>query len=134
MSGYGLDVLDREECVALLSTQRIGRVGMCTPEPLVLPVVFALLDGDVVFRTAPGEKLIAAAVNRQVAFEVDDFDVSARSGWSVSVLGVAEEVRDREELQRVRALDLEPWAGELRDRFVRIRTEGMSGRRVNPDG
>jgi hypothetical protein len=41
----------------------------------VLPVVYALLDRDVVFRTAPGEKLIAAALNRTVAFEVDEYDV-----------------------------------------------------------
>ena len=99
----------------------------------MLPVVYALLDGDVVFRTAPGEKLIAAALNRTVAFEVDQYDVSARSGWSVNVVGTAEEVVGGHELARVRALGLEPWAGEFRDRFVRIRAEAVSGRRVNPD-
>ena len=78
MSDYGLKVLDREECKALLRTQRVGRVGLCTYGPLVLPVVYALLDDDVVFRTAPGEKLIAAALNRTVAFEIDEYDVSGR--------------------------------------------------------
>ena len=130
MSNYGLEVLDRQECEALLRTQRVGRVGLSTP--LVLPVQFTLFEGDVVFRTAPGEKLIAAVLGRTVAFEVDDFDASAETGWSVIVTGAAEEIVDRIELARVRELDLHPWAGELRDRFVRIRTEELSGRRIAP--
>jgi nitroimidazol reductase NimA-like FMN-containing flavoprotein (pyridoxamine 5'-phosphate oxidase superfamily) len=106
---------------------------VCAHVPLVVPVVYALLDADVVFRTAPGEKLIAAALNRTVAFEIDEFDVSARTGWSVIVVGAAEEVVAPEELSRVRALGLEPWAGEVRDRFVRIRADEVTGRRVDPD-
>ncbi len=133
VSNYGLKVLDRAACAALLQTQRVGRVGVCAHQPLVFPVVYALLDDDVVFRTAPGEKLIAAVMNRVVAFEIDEYDVAARSGWSVLVSGTAEEILDREELQRAGALGLEPWAGEARDRFVRIRAEAVSGRRVEPD-
>ena len=71
-------------------------------------------------------------MNRTVAFEIDEYDVSARTGWSVIVVGTAEEVVAPEELTRVRALGLEPWAGEVRDRFVRIRAEEVSGRRVDP--
>jgi len=132
VSSYGLQVLDRLECEALLRTQQMGRVGVCTQKPLVVPVVYALLDDDVVFRTAPGEKLIAAALNRTVAFEIDEYDLSARTGWSVLVLGTAEEIVDRDELRRVRAIGLEPWAGEVRDRYVRIRAEEVTGRRVQP--
>lgn len=132
VSNYGLKILDRDECAALLGTQRIGRVGLATPEPLVLPVEYALLDGDVVFRTAPGEKLIAAVMGRTVAFEIDEYDVTARTGWSVVVVGTAEEIVDREELTRVEALGLHPWAGELRDRYVRIHAEEISGRRIDP--
>jgi nitroimidazol reductase NimA-like FMN-containing flavoprotein (pyridoxamine 5'-phosphate oxidase superfamily) len=98
----------------------------------VLPVVYSLLDDDVVFRTAPGEKLIAAALNRTVAFEIDEFDVSARTGWSVLVVGTAEEIVNAEELRRVRELDLEAWVGEVRDRYVRVRGEQVTGRRVSP--
>jgi nitroimidazol reductase NimA-like FMN-containing flavoprotein (pyridoxamine 5'-phosphate oxidase superfamily) len=96
----------------------------------VLPVVYALVDGDVVFRTAPGEKLIAAALQRSVAFEVDDYDVEARTGWSVNVVGTIEEILDRNELDRVRALALPCWAGELRDRYVRIRARHITGRAI----
>ncbi len=130
MSSYGLEILDRAQCEALLRTQRVGRVAVSTGRPAVLPVLYALLDNDVVFHTAPGEKLIAAALHREVVFEIDSFDVSTRSGWSVNVIGTAEEIVDHDELARVDALDLEPWAGELRDRVVRIRAEELSGRRV----
>ena len=132
MSSYGLKVLARDECESLLGSQRIGRVGLATPTPLVLPVQYAMFDGDVVFRTAPGEKLIAAVMGRTVAFEVDDFDVSAMTGWSVVVIGHAEEVVDRKELAGMRELDLHPWAGEARDRFVRIRVDELSGRQIDP--
>lgn len=130
MSSYGLAILNRPECETLLATQSVGRVGLSTP--MVLPVQYSMFDGDVVFRTAPGEKLIAAVLGRTVAFEIDDFDVAAMTGWSVVVVGRAEEVTDRDELARLRELDLRPWAGELRDRFVRIHTEELSGRRIDP--
>ena len=98
----------------------------------MFPVLYALLDGDVVFRTAPGEKLIAAALQRQVVFEIDSFDTSACSGWSVNVVGIAEEIENTAELARAESLGLQPWAGEVRDRYVRIRAGEVSGRRIVP--
>ena len=133
MSSYGLELISSEQCQELLRTQTVGRVGVCTGRAGVFPVLYALLDDDVVFRTAPGEKLIAAALQREVVFEIDDFDVAARSGWSVNVLGNAEEIEDPHELARANALGLEPWAGEVRDRYVRIRATELSGRRIAAD-
>src|ERR1700690_946211 len=130
MSSYGLEILNREQCDALLQTQRVGRVGVYTGRAGVFPVLYALLDGDVVFRTAPGEKLIAAALQREVVFEIDSYDVAARTGWSVNVLGIAEEIDHGPELERAEALGLDPWAGEVRDRYVRIRAIEVSGRRI----
>ena len=133
MSDFGLRVLDERECDAALARQRVGRVALpVLDHPLVLPVVYTLMDGEVVFRTAPGEKLIAAALNRAVAFEIDEYDVVSRSGWSVNVIGTIEEIIDRQELERARALDLPCWAGELRDRYVRIRKRTVSGRAIDP--
>jgi len=133
MSSYGLEVLHPEECRRLLITETVGRIGVCGARPGVFPVLFALLDGDVVFRTAPGEKLIAAALNHQLVFEADNFDVNTQSGWSVNVVGAAEEIEELGELARATALGLEPWAGEVRDRYVRIRTSEVTGRRIRPD-
>ncbi len=133
MTSYGLEVLDRDECLSLLATQRVGRVGLCEDRPLILPVVFGVLEGDVVFRTGPGAKLVSAALHRTVAFEVDEYSVEAGTGWDVDVVGIAEEIVRPDELARVRALDLPAWAGEFRDRFVRIRAETVTGRRLHPD-
>ncbi len=130
MSSYGLEIIGADTCDALLETQRVGRVGVCSGRPGMFPVLYALLDGDVVFRTAPGEKLVAAALHREVVFEIDCFDTSARTGWSVNVLGVAEEIEEPAELARAEALGLESWAGEVRDRYVRIRVAETSGRRI----
>lgn len=131
MATFGTEVLDIDECTALLATQRVGRVAVDTGErPAIMPVLFALLDGDVVFRTAPGEKLVAAALHKVVAFETDAFDVDTRTGWSVDVVGTAEELMHPDDLARALQLGLAPWAGDEHDRFVRIRAEHVTGRRV----
>src|SRR5262249_49993033 len=110
---------------------RVGRVAVDTGErPAVLPVLYAVLDGDVVFRTAPGDKLVAAALHRTVAFETDAFDLDPRTGWGGDVVGTAEELVHPDDRRRAEQLGLQPWAGDERDRFVRIRAEHVSGRRV----
>ncbi len=105
-------------------------MGVGGGRPGVFPVLYALLDGEVVFRTAPGEKLIAAALHREVVFEIDSYDLATHTGWSVNVVGAAEEIEDPAELARAEGLELHPWAGELRDRYVRIHTGEVSGRRI----
>ena len=132
VSSYGLEIIGAEECRALLCAGRVGRVAVCGARPGVFPVLYSLLDDDVVFRTAPGEKLIAATLAHDVVFEIDDYDTSTRSGWSVNVVGTAEEIEGVDELTAARTLALEPWAGEVRDRYVRIRAREVSGRRVAP--
>jgi nitroimidazol reductase NimA-like FMN-containing flavoprotein (pyridoxamine 5'-phosphate oxidase superfamily) len=132
MSVFGTEIMSVEECAALLPTQRVGRIAVDTGErPAIMPVLYGVLDGDVVFRTAPGEKLVAAALHRVVAFETDSFDVEARTGWSVDVVGTAEELVHPDDLRRAEILGLEPWAGAEHDRYVRIRAEHVSGRRVH---
>jgi nitroimidazol reductase NimA-like FMN-containing flavoprotein (pyridoxamine 5'-phosphate oxidase superfamily) len=131
MSDYGLRVLDPDECRAALATGTIGRVALCGAVPMVLPVVYGLLDDDIVFRTAPGEKLIAAVLHQTVAFEIDDYDTRTSTGWSVNVVGTPEEIVHPVELERARALGLPCWAGDARDRFVRIRAHDVTGRSID---
>ena len=132
MSSYGLEIIGREGCDALLGSQRVGRVAVGGARPGVFPVLYALLDGDVVFRTAPGEKLIAAALEREVVFEIDSFSTREGTGWSVNVIGVAAEIVLPTEIGRAQALDLPPWAGDARDRYVWICAREVSGRRILP--
>ncbi|MFP5369160.1 MAG: pyridoxamine 5'-phosphate oxidase family protein [Actinomycetes bacterium] len=127
----GLEVLDRDECLRLLSTATLGRVGLTTGAlPTVLPVNF-LLDGDrILVRTGEGSKLQAAIDNAVVAFESDDFDPLYHSGWSVVVTGVAREVTDPGELHAMRSAPVARWAPQGDGRVVAISTEMVSGRRI----
>jgi len=132
-SRTGVERLAREDCVALLATQEVGRlVAVDDGRPLIFPVNYAL-DGDaVVFRTASGTKLWASS-RAPVAFEVDEIDRGARTGWSVILHGVAQEVTafDRADVQaRVWGLPVEPWAPGEKPVFVRIAPTLITGRRV----
>ena len=129
----GLVVLSRPECLRLLAGAKIGRVAVNVDAlPAVLPVNYTLIGEDVVFRTGSGAKLDAALANNVVAFEADDVDPVYQTGWSVLVQGVAREVNGPADLERVRLAPLRAWAGPGRDRFVRIPTEQITGRRIPP--
>jgi nitroimidazol reductase NimA-like FMN-containing flavoprotein (pyridoxamine 5'-phosphate oxidase superfamily) len=109
----------------------VGRVAVSVGAlPVVLPVNFSVLDGDIVFRTVAGTKFHAASAGAVVAFETDSYDPDGRSGWSVLVQGVARVVTDPDELDRVQQLGVDPWAvdGDA-DRVIRITRSRISGRR-----
>jgi uncharacterized protein len=127
----GLELLTDVQCRDLLAGASVGRVGLTISAlPAIFPVNYALVDGDVVFRTAPGSKLAAAARGAVVAFEVDDYDKAERSGWSVLAVGHAEIIDDVDMDLVVLAAGLEPWARGIRTDLVRVRTEFVSGRRI----
>ena len=129
----GLEVLTRDDCLRLLALSRVGRVVVTDRAlPAAFPVNFALLDGDVVFLTTSGSKLDAAESENVVAFEVDDIDPVSQSGWSVLVQGLARVIVDPGELAAAEALRLQSWAPSADRRFVRVRTELVSGRRLLP--
>jgi hypothetical protein len=67
-----------------------------------------------------------------VAFEVDDVDPHAHTGWSVVVRGVARELTDPSELAVAQRLRLARWAPAEAHRVVAISTEILSGRRLVP--
>ena len=120
MTSFGLDPLSAEECEALLANHEFGRVAVWSGEhPAVLPVLYRVLDGDVVFRTAPGEKLIAAVLGQEVVFEIDAAEPARRTGWSVNVVGRVERIVDPDDKQRAAELGIEPWAGDYRNDYVR---------------
>jgi nitroimidazol reductase NimA-like FMN-containing flavoprotein (pyridoxamine 5'-phosphate oxidase superfamily) len=130
-----LHVLDREECLRLLTSVRFGRlaVRMHDGMPAIRPVnyVFDHHSQSVVFRTARGSNLHGWLMDGPAAFEVDGVDVSAHSGWSVIVSGVSEEVHSPAEIDRLEALGVLPWAPEQKPLFVRLRAFTVSGRRLH---
>jgi uncharacterized protein len=129
----GIEMIARDECLRLLAGEVVGRIGFVdSGRAEVLPVNY-VLDGDaVVFRTAAGSKL-DGATRAPVVFEVDHIDRATRSGWSVIVHGLAQEVTsfDRVELrERVAALPVDPWAPGEKQHLVRIAPGSITGRRV----
>ncbi len=128
---HQLEVIDREECLALLGTVRVGRLAFTEMAlPAVQPVNFRLYHGDVVIRVAGGGKLAAATTRAVVAFQADNLDPELRTGWSVTVVGHADHVTNVDELVDLSGTWLEPWADGKREQFVRIRTEKVTGRRL----
>lgn len=128
-----IQVLSTEECYELLATQEVGRLGVVAQHyPVVLPVNYALDNGVVVVRTDSGT-LLSSAVHQNVAFEVDALDPHSRSGWSVLVQGLAEEVTDHHRdalVERTHASGVSPWAPGERGHWVRVIPHHVSGRRV----
>src|SRR5689334_4447739 len=115
----GLEVLDRAESLRLLTSAHLGRIGITSDAlPTVLPVAFHCDGGQIVFRTVTGSKLEAATDNAVVAFEVDEVDPAARSGWSVVVTGVARELTEPDELAAARRLALDRWIEGTDGRMV----------------
>jgi len=127
----GLEIVSREECFHLLSLAHVGRIALSIGAlPVILPVNFHLLDDDIIVRSGPGTKMDAALSHTVVAFEVDAFSPMDHTGWSVLVQGLAHEISDPGELRRASALPLRAWASDRVTRFIRIRPQEVSGRRL----
>ena len=131
----GLRELTTKQCWSLLAAQDFGRLGVIAEHyPMIFPVNYAVDHEVIVVRTGPGTKLTAAS-HANVAFEVDHIDALTRTGWSVLVLGLAEEVTDRhrpEVRERTRTADAQPWAPGARDHYLRIIPHRVSGRWIEP--
>jgi nitroimidazol reductase NimA-like FMN-containing flavoprotein (pyridoxamine 5'-phosphate oxidase superfamily) len=128
----GLEILAFDECLRLLASVPVGRVGFLADGELVVLPVNHVIDGqDPVFRTAHGSKLSAAEGQNLAAFEADHYDEQARTGWSVLVIGRAEMVYDEAEVQRLNSRGLHPWVTAVERPFwIRIRATSVSGRQT----
>ncbi len=127
MTSRGLDVLTAEACLDLLRRNSFGRIGVKIAEELsILPVYYASAGEEIVFRTDPGTKLIAAVLDTKVAFEVDD----EADGWSVLVVGHAHEVRTASDSSDALGRLEQFWPEGGRERVVCIEIERITGRRL----
>ena len=128
----GLEILPYDECLRLLGTVPVGRIGFRSDgEIVILPVNYVMDGQDPVFCTARGSKLSAAEGQDIVAFEADEYDARTQSGWSVLVNGRAFEIDEDAEIHRLNGLGLHPWvATAVRPFWIRIRPTAVSGRRT----
>ena len=124
-----LTVLSREQCLRLMATAPVGRIIYTRRAmPAVELVNFTVDAGDIVIRTAPSGKLLAAIRGAVVAFEADAYDPGARSGWSVTAVGHAREVTDPADVGMLRSAGPHPWAPGDHPYFVRITPGQLTGR------
>jgi nitroimidazol reductase NimA-like FMN-containing flavoprotein (pyridoxamine 5'-phosphate oxidase superfamily) len=134
MTATVLEPLSRDMCETLLGSGSTGRLAVVIgDQPHIVPVNYVADGATIVFRTAPGTVLTESALQR-VAFEVDGIDDQRRSGWSVSVHGYGRDITDAmdPESERLRALRLDCWAPEGRDRWFTIVPEAVTGRYLGP--
>ena len=130
-----LEVLERAECLERMRTKAVGRVAFTDGAlPAIRPVNYVMYGEAVVFRTNRESRLAAGTTDAVVAFEVDDLDEKQHVGWSVVVVGLAEEVTRESDLLRISQLGLAPWADGDRQRFVKIVPAYVTGRRIASNG
>lgn len=125
--------LTREECLRLLGANSFGRLAVTMGDaPVIRPVNYLFYEPmqSVVFRTAPGSKFHALLRSARAVFEIDGIDERPRTGWSVIIAGVTEEVTNPNDVHRLDGLGLESWAPGRKAHWVSIRAWRVSGRRI----
>jgi nitroimidazol reductase NimA-like FMN-containing flavoprotein (pyridoxamine 5'-phosphate oxidase superfamily) len=137
VSDDALQILDEAECRRLIEPGGIGRLVFAGRYDLtVLPVNYKMHDGTILFRTAQDSAMdedLRTGISHaefRVAFEVDEFDMQAREGWSVLVQGPAHHLDNAEERADALAAGVEPWPGGEREHFIRITPARITGRRI----
>ena len=126
-----VEVLDEEESLALLGSAEVGRVGVVVDgQPLIFPVNHVLEGRSIVMRT-DSTRILSGASLARVAFEADGFDAGARSGWTVLVEGIGNDVTEALDTtsERLQAVPVAPWAPGPKARLLRIDVRTITGRR-----
>ncbi|KAD4060117.1 pyridoxamine 5'-phosphate oxidase family protein [Arthrobacter yangruifuii] len=124
------DHLTSSQCWDYIRQARFARLAVVVEgQPEIFPVNFAVDHGTVVFRTAAGTKLAGALSGNPVAFEIDGYDDTLSSAWSVVLKGGAALLEDYDEIMDSEDLALFPWQTGAKNAFVRIEPEVTAGRR-----
>lgn len=119
--------LSPAQCWDFLNRNEFARLALSVSDrPEIFPLNYAVQRGTLVFRTAPGTKLAALTVNQHVALEIDGHD--GAQGWSVVVKGRANEAEWGDDEFEARASGLEPWVANVKQVFVRIQPDEVTGR------
>ncbi len=127
-AGEGATILPAHECWDLMKSVTLGRlVTSVDARPQIFPVNFVVQRRTVLFRTAEGTKLVSAAINNHVLFEVDYHNVA--EGWSVIVQGRARSLRTDEEIEEAERAQLLTWTATEKTHYVRIIPDMVTGRR-----
>lgn len=124
-------VLSEFECLMLLSRERIGRVALTVNAlPAVLAVNYRVVEGTVMFYTGLGRRILAGLDEAVVAFEADQLDPDADTGWTVVVVGTAHHVTESGWVEAARRAGLRPRGDSDHAQLVCVRPEIITGRQI----
>lgn len=119
--------LTDEQCWKLLDNTRHGRLAFNDEERIeIFPVNFVTDNGNLIFRTAPGTKLVAAAGSQPATFEADG--ILPDQGWSVVVRGATRVLGAEAEIKHAKTLGLSPWIPTYKDFFIEFSVDEVTGR------
>lgn len=119
-------VITTERCWDLLEDEEFGRLAYRLVDEVHLVPINYVVDGrSLLFRTSEGNKLLAAALESDVAFEIDWYDATA--AWSVVARGRLRMLGEDEQ-HRADGLPLHPWVPTLKYDVVELTPEVVTGR------
>jgi uncharacterized protein len=124
----GIAILPAHECWDLMAGETLGRlVTSVDGLPEIFPVNYVVQRRTILLRTAEGTKLVSAAINNHVVFEVDDHNVA--EGWSVVVKGTARSLRTDDEIEEAERAQVLSWTASEKTHYLRVIPEMVTGRR-----
>ena len=130
-AGQADQALSRHECLGLLAIAPVGRIIYSRQAlPAAEPVDFAVDRDSVVIRVDERSRLAKAVEHAVVAFEADEYDAAAGTGWSVTVVGESSGVAEPAEVKRLSGIIREHWCTDGKDHLVRIGIASVAGRRI----
>lgn len=127
-----LTPLSRTQSLRLLAGVALGRVVFTERAlPAIRPVNHLVDNGMIIIRTHLGAAVLGA-VGMVVAYEADEIDPLAHTGWSVIVTGLARQVQDPDDLGRYERA-LRPWVDGEKDQVIAIEPELVTGYLLDRD-
>jgi len=127
-----LAALEEAECRRLLMTASVGRVAFTEGAmPAIQPASFAVSRNDVLIPTGLGSKMAAGSRGAVLAFEVDDYDLTERTGWNVTVIGPSRLISDPTKVTALDALGVLPWAPATSHCYIALHMAVVRGRRIS---
>jgi nitroimidazol reductase NimA-like FMN-containing flavoprotein (pyridoxamine 5'-phosphate oxidase superfamily) len=125
-----IEELSPADCWTLLRGTGLGRLATAVDGFAdIFPVNYFVHEESILFRTAPGSKLVNIALNPGVAFEVDGVDT--RWHWSVVIHGTAQHLLSEADVIESGVMELVSWSPTAKHNYVRITPDDVNGRRID---
>lgn len=127
-----IEELTADECWKLLEKDGVGRLATAVldrktgnVEPDIFPINFHVYEQRILFRSAPGSKLIDLTTQPAVAFQTDGH--RGRKHWSVVVHGIARRMMFDSDIVESGILDLQSTLPTQKWNYVRIEPSKITG-------